>query len=75
MRKLLVAGLVAIPLLGAAKKRRISRSLSGKTEAEAREMIVAKATPRVGPEKASEIADRMVARLAAHGYLAEPAQG
>ena len=75
MKKWFVGGLLAIPLLGAAKKRRIVRYLSGKTEEEAREIIVAKATPRVGPEKAEEIADRMVARLAAHGHLAQPAQG
>ena len=74
MKKLLIAGLLAIPLLGAAKKRRIIAHLSGKTETEARELILAKATPRVGAERAEAIADRIIARMSAHGRLAsEPA--
>ena len=71
MKKVLFAGLVAVPLIGVAKKRRILRYLSGKTEVEAREMILAKATPRFGAEKAGHIADQIVARLAADGRLAQ----
>ncbi len=74
MKKVLFAGLVAIPLVGLAKKRRMLRYLSGKTEDEAREMILAKATPRFGAEKASHIADQIVARLAADGRLAQPTE-
>ena len=74
MKKLLFAGLVAIPLVGIAKKRRILGYLSGMTEDEARELITAKATPKFGAEKATEIADRIVARLAAEGRLAQPTE-
>lgn len=70
MKKLLIAGLLAIPVVGAAKKRRIIGHLSGKTETEARELILAKATPRVGPEKAEAIAERIIAQMSAHGRLA-----
>ena len=76
MKKLLIGGLLAIPLLAAVKKCRIMQHLSGKTEAEARDVIIAKATPKVGPEKAGAIAGRIVARLAVRGLLApEPAAG
>lgn len=74
MKKLLFAVLVAIPLLAVAKKRRILQYLSGKTEDEARAMIVAKATPKFGAEKASHVADRIVTRLAAEGRLAQPTE-
>ena len=76
MKKMLIGGLVAMLLSAAVQKCRIMHHLSGKTEAEARDAIVAKATPKVGPEKAGAIADRIVARLAERGLLApEPAAG
>ena len=70
MKKLFIGGLVAVPVLAALKKRHMLHHLSGMTEAEAREAIVTRATPRVGAEKAEHIADCMVARLAHHGRLA-----
>ncbi|NND83772.1 MAG: hypothetical protein HKN46_01335 [Acidimicrobiia bacterium] len=74
MKKLLIAGMVALPFAKAArKKRHIVEHLSGKTEEEARAVILAKATPKVGEEKANHIADRIVERLSAAGRLAPSA--
>ncbi len=74
MKKALIAALLAIPLLGALKKRQIIRHLTGKTGQEAREMILSRATPRVGPDNAEAIADRILTRMAGHGLLAEPSE-
>jgi hypothetical protein len=68
---LAVIGLLAI--VAGVKKRRIIDHLSGRTPEEARQIVVDKASPRVGPEKAERIADRVVAKLDEHGLLADAA--
>ena len=75
MKKYLLTASLAIPLLGALKKRRIIGHLSGRTEQEARDIILSHATPRVGREKAETIADRIVTGMTQHGLLNEPAAG
>ena len=72
MKRLLVGAAIAVPVLGALKKRQIVKHLAGRSEAEARELIIAKATPRVGADKAQAVADKIVTRMNEHGLLAEP---
>lgn len=67
---ILLALVGVVALVGAAKRRSMVDYLAGKTPTEAREMIVAKATPRAGEEKANLIADRVVEKLEARGVLA-----
>ncbi len=63
--------IVALLVVGKAmKRRRIVQYLSGKTPTEARALIVEKASDRTTDEKASAIADRVVAKLDAKGVLA-----
>lgn len=66
---------ILLPILGlvvvakGAHRRRVVRHLSGRTPDEARQIIIDKATGRVGRDRAEEIADRLVARLEGAGRL------
>ena len=75
LRTILVvlALLALVALVMGAKRRRIMAQLSGRTPEEARQFVIDKASPRVGPERAERIADRVVARLDARGMLARAA--
>jgi len=68
---LALIGLVTI--IAGVKRRRIINHLTGRTPEEARQIVVDKASPRVGPERAERIADRVVAKLDEHGLLADAA--
>lgn len=68
---LAVIGLATV--LAEIKRRRIVNYLSGRTPEEARQIVVEKASPRVGAERAEMIADRIVAKLDADGLLVEAA--